>query len=85
MQDEHHRSDRWFMHQALALADNALYTATPNPRVGCVIARDGAMIGSGWTQAYGSKEERDGAIASGMDQGMEAGYQQLDAVLAQAV
>ena len=35
------------------------------------------------TQAYGSKDDRDGAIASGMDQGMEAGYQQLDAVLAQ--
>jgi len=34
------------------------------------------------TQAYGSKEERDGAIASGMDQGMEACYQRLDAVLA---
>jgi uncharacterized protein YndB with AHSA1/START domain len=35
------------------------------------------------TQAYGSKETRDGALASGMDQGMEAGYKQLDAVLAQ--
>jgi len=35
------------------------------------------------TQAYGSKDARDGAIASGMDQGMEAGYQQLDAMLAQ--
>ena len=35
------------------------------------------------TQVYGSKEARDGAIASGMDQGMEAGYQRLDAVLAQ--
>jgi len=34
------------------------------------------------TQVYGSKDERDGAIASGMDQGMEACYQQLDAVLA---
>jgi len=34
------------------------------------------------TQTYDSKEARDGAIASGMDQGMEAGYQQLDAVLA---
>ena len=30
------------------------------------------------TQTYDSKEARDGAIASGMDQGMEAGYQQLD-------
>jgi uncharacterized protein YndB with AHSA1/START domain len=35
------------------------------------------------TQAYDSKEARDGALASGMDQGMEAGYKQLDAVLAQ--
>jgi uncharacterized protein YndB with AHSA1/START domain len=34
------------------------------------------------TQTYASKEDRDGAIASGMDQGMEACYQQLDAVFA---
>lgn len=34
------------------------------------------------TQLYDSKDARDGALASGMDQGMEAGYQQLDAVLA---
>ena len=35
------------------------------------------------TQTYDSKQDRDGALASGMDQGMEAGYMQLDAVLAQ--
>lgn len=34
------------------------------------------------TQVYESKEARDGAIASGMDEGMETCYQQLDAVLA---
>jgi uncharacterized protein YndB with AHSA1/START domain len=34
------------------------------------------------TQAFKSKEDRDGALASGMDQGMEACYQQLDAVVA---
>ena len=34
------------------------------------------------TQTYDSKDARDGAIASGMDQGMEAGYKQLDAMLA---
>lgn len=33
------------------------------------------------TQTYASKEARDGAIASGMDQGMEACYQQLEAVI----
>jgi uncharacterized protein YndB with AHSA1/START domain len=36
------------------------------------------------TQAYDSKDARDGAIASGMDEGMEAGYRQLDAMLAHA-
>ena len=35
------------------------------------------------TQAYDSKEARDGAITSGMEPGMEAGYQQLDAMLSQ--
>jgi uncharacterized protein YndB with AHSA1/START domain len=35
------------------------------------------------TQVYVSKDARDGALASGMDQGMEACYKQLDAVLAQ--
>jgi uncharacterized protein YndB with AHSA1/START domain len=35
------------------------------------------------TQTYASKEARDGALASGMDQGMDACYEQLDAVLTQ--
>lgn len=35
------------------------------------------------TQTYGSKEARDSAVSSGMDQGMEAGYKRLDSVLAQ--
>ena len=34
------------------------------------------------TQVYPSKDARDGALASGMDQGMECCYQQLDALLA---
>lgn len=33
------------------------------------------------TQTYASKEARDGAISSGMDEGMEACYKQLDALL----
>jgi uncharacterized protein YndB with AHSA1/START domain len=34
------------------------------------------------TQTYDTRENRDGALDSGMDQCMEAGYQQLDALLA---
>ncbi len=33
------------------------------------------------TQTYNSKEDRDGALASGMDEGMEACYQKLEALL----
>jgi len=35
------------------------------------------------TQAYDSKAARDGAISSGMEHGMEAGYKRLDAMFAQ--
>jgi uncharacterized protein YndB with AHSA1/START domain len=35
------------------------------------------------TQTYKSKADRDGALASGMDEGMEACYQHLDGLLAQ--
>src|SRR6187397_1776993 len=35
------------------------------------------------TQAYDSKHARDSALASGMEHGMEAGYEQLDAMFTQ--
>ncbi len=41
-------ADRQFMAHALALAERGLYTTTPNPRVGCVLVRDGAVVGEGW-------------------------------------
>lgn len=45
--------DHQFMAQALRLAERGLYTVTPNPRVGCVIARDGKLVGSGWHEQAG--------------------------------
>lgn len=38
---------RAYMHRALALAERGLYTTTPNPRVGCVIIKDGQVVGEG--------------------------------------
>lgn len=40
-------SDHALMAQALRLAEWGLYTTTPNPRVGCVIAKDGVIVGEG--------------------------------------
>ncbi|WP_459618689.1 bifunctional diaminohydroxyphosphoribosylaminopyrimidine deaminase/5-amino-6-(5-phosphoribosylamino)uracil reductase RibD [Bordetella sp. 2513F-2] len=41
------------MQRALALARGVLYSTTPNPRVGCVIVRDGRVLGEGATQPPG--------------------------------
>ena len=46
-------------------------------------AEQGSITTMRITQTYDSKDARDGAIASGMDQGMEAGFKQLDGLLAQ--
>ena len=47
-------SDHTFMLRALELAQRAAFHATPNPRVGCVIVRDGRILGEGFTQPPGS-------------------------------
>ena len=45
--------DHRFMARALRLAEKGLFTTTPNPRVGCVIVRDGAIVGEGWHERAG--------------------------------
>jgi len=45
--------DIFWMRRALALAESVLYTTAPNPRVGCVIVRDGRVLGEGATQPPG--------------------------------
>jgi diaminohydroxyphosphoribosylaminopyrimidine deaminase/5-amino-6-(5-phosphoribosylamino)uracil reductase len=44
----HTDADRAYMARALELAARGLYTTDPNPRVGCVIAREGRVVGEGW-------------------------------------
>ncbi len=41
-------SDRKWMARALQLAERGLYTTDPNPRVGCVVVKDGVLVGEGW-------------------------------------
>ena len=40
--------DAHYMARALELARKGHYTTHPNPRVGCVIVRDGQIVGEGW-------------------------------------
>ena len=46
-------SDAAWMAQALELAALGLNTTAPNPRVGCVIVRDGVALAKGWHRAAG--------------------------------
>ncbi|MGA9032686.1 MAG: bifunctional diaminohydroxyphosphoribosylaminopyrimidine deaminase/5-amino-6-(5-phosphoribosylamino)uracil reductase RibD [Sulfuricaulis sp.] len=46
-------ADARFMARALQLARRGMYTTDPNPRVGCVIVKDGKIIGEGWHERAG--------------------------------
>lgn len=46
-------ADSRFMRLALSLAGRGLGNVWPNPAVGCVIVKDGRVVGRGWTQPGG--------------------------------
>lgn len=65
--------DHRYMARALQLARRGLYTTHPNPRVGCVIVRDGQIVGEGWHERAGEPHAEvhalrmAGAAAQGAD------------------
>jgi diaminohydroxyphosphoribosylaminopyrimidine deaminase / 5-amino-6-(5-phosphoribosylamino)uracil reductase len=64
-------ADYEFMARALQLAALGLNTTTPNPRVGCVLVKDGHVVGEGWHEKAGDPHaeayalQRAGAAARG--------------------
>ncbi len=46
-------ADSHWMAHALRLAERGLNTTSPNPRVGCVLVKDGIVIGEGWHERAG--------------------------------
>jgi len=59
---ERERDER-FMREALNLARPMLGLTTPNPAVGCVIVRDGVIVGQGATTAGGRPHAETNALA----------------------
>ena len=49
----HTPEDARFMALALRLAGRGMNTTHPNPRVGCVLVRDGVVVGEGWHERVG--------------------------------
>ena len=46
-------TDNEWMARALQLAARGCYTTHPNPNVGCVLVREGRLVGEGWHQKAG--------------------------------
>ncbi|HTC53521.1 MAG TPA: bifunctional diaminohydroxyphosphoribosylaminopyrimidine deaminase/5-amino-6-(5-phosphoribosylamino)uracil reductase RibD [Steroidobacteraceae bacterium] len=57
-------ADHAFMARALALAAQGLASAHPNPRVGCVLVRDGVVLAEGWHQHAGGPHAEAAALAN---------------------
>ncbi len=64
-------SDHAAMQQALALAARGLFTTTPNPRVGCVLSKNGQIIGQGFTQPAGQAHAEIQALKDALARGID--------------
>lgn len=70
--------DSAMMARALMLAARGRYTAHPNPMVGCVLVRDGAIIGEGWHRRAGDAHAEINAIGAAGDAGGASCYVTLE-------
>jgi diaminohydroxyphosphoribosylaminopyrimidine deaminase/5-amino-6-(5-phosphoribosylamino)uracil reductase len=59
--------DRRWMAAALTLAERTRGRTAPNPNVGCVLVRDGRVVGRGWTQPGGRPHAEAMALAAAGD------------------
>lgn len=57
------RADHDFMQQAIALAKLGQFTTTPNPAVGCVLVKDGVVVGKGYHLKAGQPHAERVALA----------------------
>lgn len=59
--------DHGMMARALQLAERGLWTTSPNPRVGCVLVRDGEVVGEGWHERAGEAHAEVNALRQAGD------------------
>ena len=55
--------DLLFLRRAVELAERGLFSVAENPRVGCVVVRNGEVIGRGWHARTGGPHAEANAIA----------------------
>ena len=72
-------SDQTFMARAVQLARRGLFSADPNPRVGCVLVKAGRIVGEGWHErAGGPHAERVAIAGAGTDASGATAYVTLE-------
>lgn len=59
--------DELLMQRTFDLARLGLGSVSPNPLVGCVIVKDGEVIGEGWHRKYGEAHAEVNAVANVLD------------------
>ncbi len=64
--------DHRYMARALQLAEHGLYSTHPNPRVGCVLVRDGTIVGEGFHVRAGEGHAEVNALAAAGDNALGA-------------
>src|SRR5579864_892433 len=66
------QTDFIHMERALALAKRGMYTTDPNPRVGCVLVKNGEVIGEGFTQPAGQDHAEIRALKDARSRGHDS-------------
>jgi len=68
----HSTDDCVHMARALQLAARGRFSAHPNPMVGCVLVRDGEVVGEGWHEKTGAAHAEINALLSAGDKAQGA-------------
>lgn len=70
--------DLRYLDRCLELAELGARTTAPNPMVGCVLLRDGAVIGEGWHERPGLPHAEMNALAAAGDASGATAYASLE-------
>jgi diaminohydroxyphosphoribosylaminopyrimidine deaminase/5-amino-6-(5-phosphoribosylamino)uracil reductase len=67
-----HQQDEYYMNRALSLAWRGMDGVRPNPKVGCVLVKEGRVVGEGYHARYGGPHAEVAALEDALKKGENA-------------